>query len=432
MAKIWFCEPEFIKSYQERVLNITPEERASALSQFGIDEFPDDILEMKGDTSSIRVVGLLTRAGPTFIDKYFGFEVTGYGQIVDALTRCAANPMIKNIDLLIDSPGGEVNGCDDVYVAVRDLAKQKNVRAVNVGLMASAAYYLGCPANEIVATGPGCLTGSIGVVISTYDWSGAMDKMGVKKVTIVSKNAPDKAPNVATSQGIEVLQRHVDALERVFYARIAEARKITPEEIAEKYGQGWVLLAQDPDPNEPDALSNGLIDKIEQKLKLPRSQKTSFDEEEKTNSAVDTPLMEENAMKLTQFLSENPEAKAEFDQNQASQYQAGVKAGREEVETRAKAAADFIGPNSKYPAPVQALAVQVVAGTMSVDALKGAAAVYDAISESAKSDKAKSDTKEQGSTQTVEGAAQGSTEVVKTAEGALAMAAADKKAMVGA
>lgn len=422
MAKLWWAEPEFLKSYQEKILNITPQERADAQSQFGNMEYDPEIMSLNGDTANISINGFLSKSGPDFIDRYFGIPGCSYDQILACLAQIESNPMVQKVNLLIDSPGGAVDNVDDVWSAIYNLGKSKAITAINCGLMASAAYYLGSPAKEIVALNPACLTGSIGVVISMYDFSAAYDKAGIKKVTIVSKNAPNKAPDVSKAEGIDVLQGHVDALERIFYARVALGRNVSTEKIAADYGQGWVLVAQDPDPMMPDAVRNGLIDRVDSKINISKIKAPAVAGE--NTSSAESPLkVEECEMKLDELLNANPDAKAQFDKLQTERFEAGVKAGQEKVEARNKLAVPYLASTSPYPAQIKDLAAKVVSGEMSGDALVGAVTVYDAMNEKKKSEDAQAETEKQGST--ADGSAASGAQVgavIDTAEAAVALA----------
>jgi signal peptide peptidase SppA len=265
MAKeqVWAMEPNYLHDYLEKL-------ELAALQPIPKSWFDDDeddmataklyTLDQKTGIATIDVTGPLSMTGPSFWARIFGMGGTGYKSILQALTEANANASVKGIMLAVNSPGGEVNGCDLVWQNIRGSAKP--VVAANCGMMASAAYYLSSAAESIYASSPGDETGSIGVVISGIDDSGYLEKNGVRRINIYSKNAPNKAMSFSTEKGRELLQSRVDAFERLFHSRVAEGRGIPASEVTEKFGAGGIFMAGDPDKTQMDALKMGLIDGI--------------------------------------------------------------------------------------------------------------------------------------------------------------------------
>jgi ClpP class serine protease len=83
-----------------------------------------------------------------------------------------ADESIGAIVIQIDSPGGNVAGTPEVARKIYEArGKGKAIIAQADSLMASAAYYIGAAADEIVAT-PSSEVGSIGVYAVHEDASG--------------------------------------------------------------------------------------------------------------------------------------------------------------------------------------------------------------------------------------------------------------------
>jgi ClpP class serine protease len=221
---------------------------------------PDLVSYGNDGDAMLAISGPMSPEGPSFVDRLFGYGGTAYSDIIEAANSLRGNESVKRVKLVMHTPGGTVDGMHGAQDALKKLAAEKDVVAENHGMIASAGYGLAVAADRIIAMTPFAKTGSIGVVGGGIDASGAMEKFGVKRVVIVSKNAPNKAPNLATEEGQAVLQKEVDATERVFIQSIADGRGVTPEYVIENYGKGALLIAQDPDPDTPDALSAGLID----------------------------------------------------------------------------------------------------------------------------------------------------------------------------
>jgi len=257
MHKIYaFLESELI-SYLEKIENATPEEIKAAESIFSDKPLPN-ILTIKDGKAQILIHGPLTQKGPPPIARFFGLDGTGYIQIIEAINNIPEN--IEKIELLMNTPGGEVLGVDNVFQAVTALYEKKEVIAINQGMIASAGYWIASAASRIISESPVNLTGSIGVVIIAVDTKKFEEKIGIRVVTVVSRNAPEKVPDISKKSGIRTLQEMADSLERVFMSRISEGRNLPVEHIEKFYGRGKVLVSLDP--NGTDAIDVKMIDEV--------------------------------------------------------------------------------------------------------------------------------------------------------------------------
>jgi len=87
---------------------------------------------------------------------------------------------VKAVVLRVDSPGGEVLASDEINRAIADFQEKsgKPVIASMGNLAASGGYYISVPCRWIVANEM-TLTGSIGVIMHTWNYRGLMDKVGL-------------------------------------------------------------------------------------------------------------------------------------------------------------------------------------------------------------------------------------------------------------
>ncbi len=105
--------------------------------------------------------------------------------------RCAMDsPNIAGVVLKVNSGGGSVEGTGEFADLIK--AAVKPVVAYTDGIMASAAYWIGCSANEIFASHRTVEIGSIGTAITFTDNREAMEKYGYKQVYINAETSPDK------------------------------------------------------------------------------------------------------------------------------------------------------------------------------------------------------------------------------------------------
>ena len=267
MSEIWAIERNFILGYLDKKENHTyTSEDLSTF--FESEESENKLLTIEGETAFIDITGPLSRKGPDMWDVCFGTGGTSYTEIIEALELAVEDESVKEIRLRMNTPGGTVDGVDEVAQMIAFSRKKKKVIAENHGMIASGGYWIASQASKIVAMSPGAETGSIGVIIVGYDFTDALKKIGIKKHYIVSENAPRKAATLETKKGRNILQDRVDSIERVFMSRIAEGRKISIEVVRETFGRGDVLIAEDPDLDKEDALSVGMIDKVENSISV--------------------------------------------------------------------------------------------------------------------------------------------------------------------
>lgn len=160
------------------------------------------------------------------------------------------DPNVTAIVLVIDSPGGEVNGVNEMAKHIFAARSTKPVVAYVGHLAASAGYWLASAAREIVIDETAIL-GSIGVVatISNPD----MDPSG--DIEIVSSNAPKKRLDPTSDVGRAELQQQIDDLADVFVATVAQQRGVSVETVLKQYGQGGVFVGR-------RAITAGLADRI--------------------------------------------------------------------------------------------------------------------------------------------------------------------------
>lgn len=100
--------------------------------------------------------------------------------IADQLKMASEDRSVRAVILKVDSPGGEVMASDDIARSVLEFQRKtgKPVVAAIGSLGASGGYYVSAPCQWIVANEL-TMTGSIGVIMSTFNYRGLLDKVGV-------------------------------------------------------------------------------------------------------------------------------------------------------------------------------------------------------------------------------------------------------------
>lgn len=169
----------------------------------------------------------------------------------------AADSRVDAILLDIDSPGGTVTGVPEAAEAVLRARSEKPVTAFVNGLMASAGYWIGSAADEIVAT-PSSRIGSIGVFTLHEDWSEKLEADGIVVTEISAgrfktEGAPWKPLDDEAKAHIQA--EVVEAYEW-FIRDVARFRGDSEANVRSGYGEGRVLGSR-------DAIAAGLSDRVD-------------------------------------------------------------------------------------------------------------------------------------------------------------------------
>lgn len=180
----------------------------------------------------------------------------GLDRFSEAFQEALSDDSITDIVLDIDSPGGSVFGVSEIARDIFQARGKKNITAVVNSLGASAAYWIGSAAGEMVLT-PGGLVGSIGVYTTHVSIEGALEEQGIE-VTLVAagKYKVEGNPYEAlTDEAYKALQSEVNDYYKDFIEAVALHRGASPEDVANGYGEGRVLGAR-------RAVSAGLVDRV--------------------------------------------------------------------------------------------------------------------------------------------------------------------------
>jgi protease-4 len=209
-----------------------------------------------GDTKVVRIplTGLIFLDGGGWATHEAGSTET----TLRAIRRATHDTEVRAIILEVDSGGGGITASDILY---RELCKFKEAdeERVIVALMgdvaASGGYYV-CLAADAILAHPTTLTGSIGVLMQSFNVRDLAQKIGVRDVTIKSGENKDLLNPMGelTPAQRTMLQGVVDDLHSRFVGLVAENRNLEEENVR-ALADGRVFLAE-------AAKEAGLIDGI--------------------------------------------------------------------------------------------------------------------------------------------------------------------------
>lgn len=210
------------------------------------------VLEIQGALSYKPVNGMCGEVGCSYTDILEDAE-----EMLDA--------GVTTIIMDIDSGGGQGYGAFECAHELRAMCDEYGATliAYNDGCMASAAYALGCVADEVVSN-PYAESGSIGVLIALVNDSKHLEQEGYSRtfVTAGASKVPFAADGSWRDGFVEELQAKVDSLYGEFVNHVATYTGLDAKVIRDTEAK---MFSAD------EALSLGLINKI-----MTRSEFTSY------------------------------------------------------------------------------------------------------------------------------------------------------------
>jgi signal peptide peptidase SppA len=179
-----------------------------------------------------------------------------YERLAQNFRKALQDPAVGAIVFDIDSPGGSFYGLQEFADEIHGARSQKKIVAVVNTLAASAAFWIGSAAEELVVTPSGDV-GSVGVWGAHEDHSKALDQAGIK-VTLISAGKYKVEGNPfgpLSEEALAYLQQEVDAAHEVFVRALARNRGTTAENVRKNFGEGRVVGAK-------AAVERGMADRI--------------------------------------------------------------------------------------------------------------------------------------------------------------------------
>jgi len=244
---------------------------SSLPSRAGIPRLEENLIEDNDSTNKIAVIeveGIITsqfeRGGVTMVDF-----------IQDQFKVAARDRRVKAVILKVNSPGGEVLASDDINRAIAkfQLDTGKPVVASMGSLAASGGYYVSAPCRWIVANEL-TITGSIGVIMSTYNYRGLMDKIGLRPEVYKSGKFKDmlsgsKRDAEITEEEKQMVQDLVNETFERFKTVVSEGRSLASrknKENSEAKGQTlstkWKDYADGRVLSGKEAYNLGFVDEL--------------------------------------------------------------------------------------------------------------------------------------------------------------------------
>ncbi len=199
----------------------------------------------QGDTYPSKGIAILKVKGVITDSEYY----------LNELKKLKKDKRVKAIVLRVDSPGGSVVPCQEIYSEILRIKKSKPVVVSMGSVAASGGLYISVAATKIFAESA-TITGSIGVIMQTMNFKKVADRVGIKVVTVKSGSHKDLLnPFKPVDKGdVEIIQSLINDVFSQFLEAVSQGRKINILNLR-KIADGRVFSGR-------RALKLGLVDKI--------------------------------------------------------------------------------------------------------------------------------------------------------------------------
>lgn len=206
------------------------------------------------------VVALIHAAGPIHLGRSSSSPMSGRSvgsdSVAAALRTVSADDSVKAVVLRVDSPGGSYVASDAIrreVIALRRTGRPVVASMANVA--ASGGYYIAMPADRVLASA-GTITGSIGVLAGKAVIRETLERIGVRRESVVEGRYADM---FSTDRPFDTdewarLESWLDRVYDDFTAKAAEDRGMPVEELR--------VLARGRVWTGADAVAHGLVDEL--------------------------------------------------------------------------------------------------------------------------------------------------------------------------
>lgn len=176
--------------------------------------------------------------------------------LLSQIDQATNDPSIQAVVVRVDSPGGGVVASNELHHALTELRGAGKPLVVSMGsTAASGGYYIATAADEIYANAD-TFTGSLGVIITLFNYGEAFDNLGLQQTSITSGDFKDIGSPVEplTPEDQAILQEIVDQAYDGFVDVIVEGRNLPREEVV-TLADGRIYTGQ-------QAMELGLVDEL--------------------------------------------------------------------------------------------------------------------------------------------------------------------------
>ena len=261
VSRPWFIEPTAALEYGDVVNSIFSREPGALAADLLTQAPPDFVYTASADgrrmgpmndPSNSGSVAVINISGAVMKYDYCG--APGTQSIMDMIDQANSMPSVKGIVLQIDSPGGAVDGTQQLANKIK--SSSKPIVAYVNGKMASAAMWFGSAASARIASANTDVIGSIGTMASWKDRSKMESAMGITTHQVFATASTAKNLEMRATEGdAPDYQPLIDNILDPTNQEFIDSVKSNIPGVNEQVFTGAIYLAK-------DAMKMGLIDKI--------------------------------------------------------------------------------------------------------------------------------------------------------------------------
>lgn len=222
------------------------------------EDFIEETLVEDGDMNNrIATLSLNGEIMPTEASPFLAEDGFNEGALLEQIEKAGEDDTIKAILFQVDSPGGDVGITAHIHRKIVEMQEEfdKPIYVTMGSSAASGGYYVSAPADKIFAESS-TLTGSIGVIMQSINFSGLLDKYGVDFTTIKSAKHKDimSPAREMTEEEEDIMQSMVDEMYDEFIDVVVDGRDMDEGTVRE-LADGRVYTGN-------QAEENGLVDEV--------------------------------------------------------------------------------------------------------------------------------------------------------------------------
>ncbi|WP_226035229.1 signal peptide peptidase SppA [Aquibacillus saliphilus] len=215
-------------------------------SMFNLQEndnkFDEKVIKKGSGTNKIAVIhlnGVIQNTTPSTLINTNSYN---HDRFLDMLDEAGEDKNVNGIILRVNTPGGGVVESAEIHDKIVEIKQEYN-KPIYVSMgntAASGGYYIAAPADKIFAHN-GTLTGSIGVIMESFNFAEFADEYGIDFNTIKSGEYKDimSMSREMTDDEREILQTMIDDMYADFVQVIVDGREMSEDRVRE-LGDGRV------------------------------------------------------------------------------------------------------------------------------------------------------------------------------------------------
>lgn len=233
------------------------------------DEYEDDVYSVSGATATVPVYGKMFPRANMMTSLSGGVSTSKLGSALDEIEQ---REDIEAAMMMFDSPGGSVKGLTNLARKVREMDTE--TVAFAEGLMASAAYFVGSAADQVIAS-PDSMVGAIGSVATIKSRAKKLEEEGyeVEVVRSAEKKAKPNPSEPIDEDSVKEMQRLVNSAHDQFVRQVAINLNLSEETVSNTMADGSVITGAEAEDTD-------FVDEVATLDEVMASYKEGEDQEE--------------------------------------------------------------------------------------------------------------------------------------------------------